>query len=147
MQKQLIITDLFDIEREIDLLVESNEKISFHAEYEEEESAWKKVTPVGNFDSPDCTPDRSMNKKSSSRRKSILKPSNLSEGECSSQEDDVEILSTGKRSNYTNTSIVKLGNDDASSMNSGLSGSNFSYLKSYSNNMAQNHRARSSKKT
>ena len=88
-----------------------------------------------------------MNKKSSSRRKSILKPSNLSEGECSSQEDDVEILSTGKRSNYTNTSIVKLGNDDASSMNSGLSGSNFSYLKSYSNNMAQNHRARSSKKT
>ena len=47
-----------------------------------------------------------------------------------------------KRSNITETSIVKLGNDndDNSSMNSGLSGSNFSYLKSYSHNMKSQHR-------
>ena len=71
----------------------------------------------------------------SAKRRSILKPSNLSEGE-GSEDDNVEINSTGKRSNYTNTSIVKLqANEDASSINSGLSSSNFSYLKSYSNNM------------
>ena len=34
-------------ERELERLAEQNEKISFHAEYEEEETAWRKVTPVG----------------------------------------------------------------------------------------------------
>lgn len=66
-----------------------------------------------------------------------MKHSNFSEGEGSSEDDEVVVLSAGKRSNYTNTSIVKLDRDnDASSMNSGLSGSNFSYLKSYSHKMA-----------
>jgi len=35
------------VERELERLAEQNEKISFHAEYEEEETAWRKVTPVG----------------------------------------------------------------------------------------------------
>ena len=79
-----------------------------------------------------------------------MKPSNLTESEYSgsggSENDDVEIISAGKRSNYTNTSIVKMGaNEDASSMNSGISG-NFSYLHSYSNNMAY-HRGKSPKHT
>ena len=129
-------------------LAEQNEKISFHAEYEEEEEAWSKVTPVGQFDSPNHrSAQKSLHNKSSVRNKNRnLKPTNFSEGECSSEDDDCDViaLSDGKRSNCTETSIVKLGNDDISSMNSGRSSSNFSYLKSYSNNMAKN-RGRSPK--
>ena len=33
--------------QELERLAEQNDKISFHAEYEEEEEAWSKVTPVG----------------------------------------------------------------------------------------------------
>lgn len=54
---------------------------------------------------------------------------NLSEGELSDS-DDVEVLSSGKRSNYTNTSVVRVnkkGDDDASSQASGFS-SGFAYL-------------------
>ena len=69
----------------------------------------------------------------SSSKRSILKHSNLSEGE-QSDEDFVEVMSDddGHRSNYTNTSIHKLNagqNDDASSQNS-----NFSYLNHLSHN-------------
>ena len=127
--------------QELERLAEQNDKISFHAEYEEEEEAWSKVTPVGQFDSPEHrSAQKSLQTKSSVRNKNKLKPTNFSEGEGSSEDDDCDIaaLSAGKRSNCTETSIVKLGNDDISSMNSGLSGSNFSYLKSYSNNMAKN---------
>ena len=77
----------------------------------------------------------------------MAKPSTLTESEDSGSEND-DILSNGKRSNYTNTSIVKMGggaNEDTSSMNSGISG-NFSYLHSYSNNMAY-HRGKSPKHT
>jgi len=59
-------------------------------------------------------------------KRSILKHEYLSEGEQSSDDCDVDVLSSGKRSNFTNTSIRQMeknGNDDASSQNSG-----FSYL-------------------
>ena len=57
-----------------------------------------------------------------------FKTGNYSEGELS-DEDEVEVLSTGKRSNLTNTSVHIIKNDDASSQASGLSG-NFAYLNS-----------------
>ena len=126
--------------RELERLAEQNEKISFHAEYEQEEEAWSKVTPVGQFDSPEHkSAQKSLHTRSTVRNKNKLKPTNFSEGEGSSEDDDCDIaaLSAGKRSNCTETSIVKLGNDDTYSMNSGLSSGNFSYLKSYSYNMAK----------
>ena len=70
-------------------MAEQNEKISFHTEYEEEESAWKKVTPVGKFDSPEPKHSSHVQHQSSTKKRSnrVLKPNNLSEGECSSEND------------------------------------------------------------
>ena len=59
-----------------------------------------------------------------------IKPGYHSEDDMS--DGDVEVISDGKRSNYTNTSIVRVGeegNDDLSSQNSG---SSFSYLNNLS---------------
>ena len=83
------------VERDLERLAEQSDKISFHAEYEEEEQAWRKVTPVGQFDSParhSKSPDQSMKDKSSARNKIKLGPTNYSEGEGSSDEDDVDII-------------------------------------------------------
>jgi len=44
----------------------------------------------------------------------VYKAGNLSEGE-QSDDDQVDVISTGKRSNYTNTSVVVVGNNDETS--------------------------------
>ena len=60
-----------------------------------------------------------------------MKQANFSEGEHSEEDDSmIELHSSGKRSNYTNTSVHVVGNEeDSSSQTSGLSG-NFGYLNS-----------------
>jgi len=84
---------------------------------DEEEAAWKKVTPVDNpiENSESSVPKHTTATSRLSSGKYVAK--NLSEGELSDS-DDVEVLSSGKRSNYTNTSIIKIArghDDDASS--------------------------------
>ncbi len=71
--------------------------------------------------------DRIVNR-SRSNTGNKFKHGNYSEGE-QSDEDEVEVISTGKRSNLTNTSVHIIKNDDVSSQASGLSG-NFAYLNS-----------------
>ena len=81
---------------------------------EDEDSAWSKVTPLGTSrNSPEST--RHVRNRSNGKMNSFLKPGNYSEGE-QSDNDEVEVLSAGKRSNYTNTSVCVVANgDDASS--------------------------------
>ena len=91
---------------------------------EDEEEAWSKVTPV-TCESPDI---RSQGRRSSGKKDSFVKQ-NYSEGEVS-DDCEIEVNSAGKRSNYTNTSVIVCGNnDDASSQNSAMSGG-FAYLNS-----------------
>ena len=53
-------------------------------------------------------PDTKSRRSHRSKNTSFYKTANFSEGEQSGDEDDVEILSTGKRSNLTNTSVRKV---------------------------------------
>jgi len=78
---------------------------------DDEDEAWSKVTPVvgSTLESPEKSASRNIRNQGS-----FLRSGNHSEGEMSDP-DDVEVLSSGKRSNYTNTSVIVGGNNDDTS--------------------------------
>ncbi len=113
------------VEAELERLKIKEQNINMHSD---EDEAWKKVTPIENnleMQSPDTSTNLTL------KHISFAKSHNHSEGEISDDnDDDIDVLSSGRRSNYTNTSVIKVNrnhNDDASSQTSGMSGG-FAYL-------------------